>query len=138
TAEGLYELLESEGPLYVSKMASASNLSGHAVLIVGMYQDAGQYFVRIADPWDRSVGTPGDPGSYQSTYNSGSRYILRFEDFESEYELQAVLDTSPGDANIQMFSLGVPGGRQPDRSGSAPAGFAMSAGMGVGVARSIQ
>jgi hypothetical protein len=140
TAEGLYELIERDGPLYISKMASASNLSGHAVLAVGMYQDGGQYFVRIADPWDRSVGTPGSPGSYQSTHNTGSRYILRFEDFESEYELQAVRDTSTGDANVQMFSLGVPAGRQPDRSGNPPAGFAMSLGsaaMGVGTSRSI-
>jgi hypothetical protein len=138
TAEGLYDLLESDGPLYVSKMASASNLSGHAVLVAGMYQDGGQWFMRIADPWDRSVGTPGNPGSYQSTHNTGSRYILRFEDFENEYELQAVHDTSAGDANVQMFSLGVPAGRQPDRSGNPPAGFAMSVGMGLGTTRSIQ
>lgn len=140
TAEGLYDLLEREGPLYVSKMASASNLSGHAVLVVGMYEDGGQYFVRVADPWDRSVGTPGNPGSYQSTHSTGSRYILRFEDFESEYELQAVIDASQGDANVQMFSLGVPAGRQPDRSGSAPAGFAMTLGsraLGLGTTRSI-
>ncbi|MXP40727.1 hypothetical protein GRI75_03570 [Altererythrobacter soli] len=138
TAEGLYDLLESDGPLYVSKMASAANLSGHAVLVVGMYQDGGQWFVRIADPWDRSVGTPGTPGSYQSTHNTGSRYILRFEDFESEYELQAARDSSVGEANVQMFSLGVPAGRQPDRSGNPPAGFAMAAGMGVGSRWSIQ
>src|SRR5690606_12805537 len=140
TAEGLYDLLERDGPLYVSKMATASNLSGHAVLVVGMYQDGEQYFVRIADPWDRSVGTPGNPGSYQSTQSTGSRYILRFEDFESEYELQAVIDPSQGDANVQMFSLGVPAGRQPDRSGTPPAGFAMtlgSAALGVGTTRSI-
>ncbi len=140
TAEGLYDMLEREGPLYVSKMASASNLSGHAVLVVGMYEDGGQFFVRVTDPWDRSVGTPGNPGSYQSTHNTGSRYILRFEDFESEYELQAIVDSSKGDANVQMFSLGVPAGRQPDRSGNAPSGFAMtlgSAALGLGTIRSI-
>src|SRR5690606_30993480 len=72
--------------------------------------------------------------------STGSRYILRFEDFESEYELQALIDPSQGDANVQMFSLGVPAGRQPDRSGTPPAGFAMtlgSAALGVGTTRSI-
>lgn len=140
TPEGLFDLIAREGPLYVSKMASASNLSGHAVLAVGMYEDAGTYFVRIADPWDRSVGTPGNAGSYQSTHNRGSRYILRFEDFENEYELQAVHDTSQGEANVQIFSLGVPAGRQPDHSGNPPEGFAMAAGsaaLGVGTIRSI-
>jgi len=140
TPEGLWDLLERDGPLYVSKMASAANLSGHAVLLVGMYQDGGRYFCRITDPWDRSVGTPGNPGSYQATHKSGSRYILTFEDFENEYELQAAADTSTGEANVQMFSLGVPNGRQPDRTGSAPTGFAMSAGsaaLGAGTTRSI-
>jgi hypothetical protein len=144
TAEGLYDLIEREGPLYVSKMATASTLSGHAVLVCGMYEDGGQFYVRIADPWDRSVGTPGNPGSYQSTHSAGSRYIMRFEDFENEYELQAVVDLQnrpQGEAYVQMFSIGVPAGRQPDRSGNPPAGFAMtlgSAALDAGTTRSIQ
>ncbi|MBB4838187.1 hypothetical protein HNP52_001238 [Sphingomonas kyeonggiensis] len=123
TPEGFFSLIERHGPLYVGKMASSTNLSGHAVLVVGMYEDGGQYYVRVVDPWDRSVGTPGAPGAYASTHDRGSRYILRYEDFAQEYEMAA--DGTP--AYVQIIYAGIPAGRQPNTGTSAPAGFAMAA-----------
>jgi len=123
TPEGFFSLIERHGPLYVGKMASAANLSGHAVLVVGMYEDGGQYYVRVVDPWDRPVGTPGAPGAYASTHERGSRYILRFEDFETEYEMAAYGSTP----DIQNIHAGGPAARQPDTGAAAHSGSAMAA-----------
>jgi len=123
STDGFAQLIENNGPLYVGKMASSADRSGHAVLVVGMYSSGGQYYVRVADPWDRPVGTPGNPGRHTATHNHGSRYILRYEDFQSEYEMAAT--GTP--ANVQIFSAGVPAGRQINRSTTAPAGYAMGA-----------
>ena len=35
----------------------------HAIIVTGMYSDGNNTYVRIADPWDRAVGTPGTPGT---------------------------------------------------------------------------
>ncbi len=82
-------MIENYGPLYVGKMASSTNLSGHAVLVVGMYFDGANHFIRVVDPWDRPTGTPGAPGAYAPPHNMGSRYIMRYEDFQAEYEMAA-------------------------------------------------
>lgn len=120
--EGFSQLIENHGPLYVGKMASSSNLSGHAVLVVGMYFDGQNHFIRVVDPWDRVVGSPGQPGSYGSGHQTGSRYIIGYEDFQNEYEMAA----SGNPANVQILYAGVPVGRTPNRSvTSPPSGFAM-------------
>src|SRR5215203_481549 len=86
TIEGFRSLLENYGPLWVSVDAPG----GHAVVVTGIYSggavDGSDTYVRISDPWDRIVGTPGAPGAYLSTHNSGSRYIMSWADFTSEYE----------------------------------------------------
>lgn len=120
--EGFASLIENHGPLYVGKMASATALTGHAVLVVGMYFDGANHFLRIADPWDRPVGTPGAPGNYAPTHHSGSRYIMRYEDFQNEYEMAA----AGNPAYVQILYGGVPEGRSINR-GQPPAGYAMSA-----------
>lgn len=121
--EGFKALIENHGPLYVGKMASAATLSGHAVLVAGMYSDGNDHFIRVVDPWDRAVGTPGAPGAHGPGHTRGSRYIMKYEDFQAEYEMAA--DGDP--AYVQIIYAGVPAGRVINRSLSAPAGFAMAA-----------
>ncbi|HEY0596171.1 papain-like cysteine protease family protein [Sphingopyxis sp.] len=119
--EAFAGMIENYGPLYVGKMASSTNLSGHAVLVVGMYFDGANHFIRVVDPWDRPVGNPGSPGAYASTHNTGSRYIMRYEDFQAEYEMAAA--GTP--AYVQILYAGVPAGRTINRT-TAPSGFAMA------------
>ncbi len=121
--EGFAALIENHGPLYVGKMASSTTLSGHAVLVAGMYSDGTDHFIRVVDPWDRAVGTPGAPGAHGPGHTQGSRYIMKYEDFQAEYEMAA--DGDP--AYVQIIYAGVPAGRTINRSLSAPIGFAMSA-----------
>ena len=103
-------------------MATSTTLSGHAVLVVGMYSDGANHFIRVADPWDRPVGTPGAPGNYAPTHTTGSRYIMRYEDFQNEYEMAA----AGNPAYVQILYAGVPLGRAINRSTSAPTGYAMT------------
>lgn len=121
--EGFAALLENHGPLYVGKMATSTTLSGHAVLVVGMYTDGTDHFIRVADPWDRPVGTPGAPGNYAPTHTTGSRYIMRYEDFQNEYEMAA----AGNPAYVQILYAGVPEGRTINRNTTPPAGYAMAA-----------
>jgi hypothetical protein len=122
--EAFKALIENHGPLYVGKMASATTLSGHAVLVAGMYSDGTDHFIRVVDPWDRAVGTPGAPGAHGPGHTQGSRYIIKYEDFQAEYEMAA--DGDP--AYVQIIYAGVPAGRVINRSLSAPTGFAMGGG----------
>jgi uncharacterized protein YycO len=125
--EGLRRLLEGSGPLWVSVQLPTS---GHAIVVTGIYGDgatdgSGTY-VRIADPWDRVVGTPGAPGAYLSTHRTGSRYILSWSDFTREYEARA--STAPdGTVNVQILHGANRAGRTPDQA-SPPPDYAMSAG----------
>lgn len=123
--EGFAALIENHGPLYVGKIMSDQINAGHAVLVVGMYTDGQNYFVRIVDPMDRPVGTPGSPGAYASppTHTTGSRYIMRYEDFQLEYEMAA----AGNPAFVQIIHGGVPFGRTINRATTPPAGFAMAA-----------
>jgi hypothetical protein len=121
--DGFYNLLATRGPLWVSKIAGGGSTSGHAIVVTGMYTDGDQSYVRIADPWDRVVGAPGAPGGYASTHATGSRYIMRYEDFQTEYELRIVGDPP----TPQILSAGGTNGRVPNASTSAaPAGYAMA------------
>jgi hypothetical protein len=123
SADGFYNLLASRGPLWVSKIAGDGATSGHAVVVTGMYSDGDQHYVRIADPWDRVVGAPGAPGGYATTHATGSRYIMRYEDFQTEYELRIVGDPP----TPQILDAGDTGGRLPNtNTDTAPAGYAMA------------
>jgi hypothetical protein len=124
SAEGFYDLLASRGPLWISKIMGGNiGSSGHAVVVTGMYSEGDQHYVRIADPWDRVVGAPGTPGAYANTHGTGSRYIMRYEDFQNEYELRIVGDPP----TPQILHSGGVVGRVPNTStASAPAGYAMS------------
>ena len=123
SVDGYYDLLASRGPLWVSKIMGGGATSGHAVVVTGMYSDGDQHFVRVADPWDRVVGAPGAPGGYASTHATGSRYIMRFEDFQTEYELR-IVGNPP---TPQILDAGGTGGRAPNTgTGAAPQGYAMA------------
>ncbi len=121
TIEGFRQLLDSSGPLWV-----AAEVPGlHAIVVTGMYSDGApdgsDTFVRITDPWDRITGTPGAPGAYLPTHNTGSRYILSWQDFLREYEGAG----SRSYINLQILHAGGTNGRQPSRSGAT--GYAMEA-----------
>jgi hypothetical protein len=126
SVEGFRQLLESSGPLYVGVFPSTG---GHAIVVTGMYTDGvpdgSGTFIRIADPWDRIVGTPGAPGNYLQTHNTGSRYILSLADFVKEYE--AAVSTDPaGTVNTQVLHASGTSGRVPNKL-SPPSGYAMAA-----------
>jgi hypothetical protein len=124
SADGFYDLLANRGPLWVAKISGGGAASGHAVVVTGMYSDGNQNYVRIADPWDRVVGTPGTPGAYAATHSTGSRYIMRYEDFQTEYELE-IFGNPPVP---QILDAGGTAGRAPNTgTTSAPAGYAMAA-----------
>ena len=57
-----------------------------------MYCENGQYCVRITDPWDRVVGTPGSPGAYASTHTTGSQYIMTYDAFTADFEAAGDID----------------------------------------------
>jgi len=122
--EGFRSLLASNGPLYVVKLFEPPVYSGHAVLVTGMYFDGTNHFVRVTDPWDRPVGSPGAPGAYPRTHATGSRYIMRYEDFQSEYEM--AMNGDP--ANVQILHAGGAHGHIPNTGAfGAPPGYAMDA-----------
>ena len=123
TPEGFRQLITNHGPLWVGKMMGGSTgNSGHVVLVVGMYNDGSNDYLRIVDPWDRPVGAPGAPGNYPNTHLTGSRYIMRYEDFQSEYEMVPQLAPS---ANVLILHLADLGGRTPNTGTSPPSGYAM-------------
>jgi hypothetical protein len=123
TPEGFRNLLEVNGPLWVGKMMTAAGNSGHVVLVVGMYSDGTDHFLRIVDPWDRPVGTPGAPGNYANTHATGSRYIMRYEDFQAEYEMVAAVAPS---ANVLILHTGGAHDHVLNTNTSPPPGYAMA------------
>ena len=88
TPEGFRGVIEWNGPVWVAARVPFL----HAIVVTGMYRENGQYFVRITDPWDRVVGTPGSPGSYASTHTTGSQYIMTYDAFAAEFEAAGDLD----------------------------------------------
>jgi hypothetical protein len=122
--EGFRRLLTRSGPLWVSEHPDGNPAGNfHAVVVTGMYFDGSDYFVRIADPWDRTIGTPGSPGGYASTHTTGSRYIMRWVDFARQYE-GAISGDPP---NQQILHANGPHGHVPNILwGATPPGFAMS------------
>jgi hypothetical protein len=122
TEQGFIDLLENNGPLWVVKGTPPTL---HAIVVTGVYRDGAQLYVRITDPWDRTVGTPGAPGPYASTHTTGSRYIMTWQDFATEYE-SAITSDGSGTVNLQIVHSGGTNGRQPNRGASTPAGYAQS------------
>lgn len=115
TAEGFRDLLEDNGPLWVG-VALPGSL--HAVVVTGMYNDEnGDLMVRITDPWDRIVGTPGTPGSHKSTHLTGSRYIMTWPAFQQEYELMGASTTG---RSFQILHAGGHHGHTLNRGTQAP------------------
>src|SRR6516165_3366446 len=87
TIDGLRDLLQSKGPLWVA--AAVPGL--HAIVVAGVYSDGSvdNTFVRINDPRDRDPGAPGQPGAYLNTHDKGSQYVLTLQQFAQEYETPA-------------------------------------------------
>jgi hypothetical protein len=121
SVDGFRTLLHNNGPLWVSE-GTAPNL--HAIVVTGMYSDAADTYVRIADPWDRVIGTPGAPGDYVRSHATGSRYIMRWEDFQRLYE--AAITGNPPNRQI-LHNGGMHGHVLNVGEVSPPPGYAMSA-----------
>lgn len=128
--EGFRQLLEANGPLWVG--AAVPGL--HAIVVTGFYSDGTDSFVRITDPWDRTVGTPGAPGAYAKTHTTGSRYIMKWEDFVAEYERAA---TNFSAVNLQILHCGGTFDHTANTGASTPEGYAMAKGLSRGKARGM-
>lgn len=121
TPDGFREILEANGPIWVTARVSQPVSYYHAVVATGMYRQDGQYFVRITDPQDRVVGTPGRPGTrtLPLTHTTGSRYIMSWDDFASEFEAAGDVD------RIQLLHSGGTFGHTINRGSAAGAGYAL-------------
>jgi hypothetical protein len=120
TIDAFRNLLETKGPLWV-----AADVPGfHAIVVTGIYGDGSpsgeDTYVRINDPWDRDPGTPGSPGPYRDTHDAGSRYVLTWRQFVSEYENVQRHGDDWGDVRLQILHAAGTDGRRP-RSGPAQA-----------------
>lgn len=115
------DLLEENGPLWVGVALP----SLHAIVVTGLYSEGDDLYVRITDPWDRAVGAPGSPGGYASTHATGSRYIMKWEDFVAEFN-----DFAAAHASIKLQVLHADGthGHTLNTGGDVPPGYA--AGLG--------
>jgi N-acetyl-anhydromuramyl-L-alanine amidase AmpD len=119
TPEGFRDILEANGPVWV-----AAKVPGlHAIVVTGMYRKDGQYYVRITDPWDRVVGTPGAPGAYADTHSTGSQYIMTYGSFAAEFE-------AAGDTDFaQLLHTGGTHGHTINRGSASGVGYALSYGV---------
>ena len=117
--QGFRDLLERRGPLWVA--AAVPGL--HAIVVTGMYSDGTSVCVRVTDPWDRQVGTPGAPGAYAKTHATGSRYIMTWDDFVKEYEAAA---TDFSRVNLQILHADSTAGRTANYGSAASAGYAQA------------
>ncbi len=120
-------MLENYGPLWVGKVMGSTapwNASSHAVAVTGMYSDGTDTYLRVSDPWDRVVGSPGVPGGYQNSHTTGSRYIIKYDDFMREYDADQAGDPS----TLHTMILHAPGigGRTPNRGSAASVGYAQA------------
>ena len=121
SVEGFRDLIATQGPLWIAEALPGTL---HAIIVTGIYSDGTTTYVRIADPWDRAVGAPGAPGAYANTHTTGSRYIMRYEDFHAQYE--AAINGDP--PNRQVLHSGNPNGLVPNSGQTVPPpGYAMSA-----------
>jgi hypothetical protein len=119
TADAFRSLIESKGPIFV--VAKVPGV--HAILVTGMYRQNGVDYVRITDPWDRIVGSPGAPGKYiPNRHDTGSRYIMTYDAFAAEYELAGNID------RIQLLHTNGTHGHTINRGSAAAAGYAQGLG----------
>jgi N-acetyl-anhydromuramyl-L-alanine amidase AmpD len=116
TADGFRAILEANGPVWV-----AAKVPGlHAIVVTGMYHKDGKHYVRITDPWDRVVGTPGAPGTYADTHVAGSQYVMTYDAFAAEFE-------AAGDTDFaQLLHTGGTHGHAVNRGSASGAGYALS------------
>ncbi|QAY75971.1 hypothetical protein ETR14_05090 [Sphingosinicella sp. BN140058] len=114
TPEGFCQILEANGPIWVTAKVPGV----HAIVVTGMYRENGRYFVRITDPWDRVVGTPGAPGPHGAGHSTGSRYIMTYDAFAAEFEAAGDID------RIQLLHSGGTFGNVPNRGSAVSAGYA--------------
>ncbi len=115
TADGFREVIEANGPVWVVAKVPGQ----HAIVVTGMYKQDGQYYVRITDPWDRIVGSPGSPGNYAATHNTGSQYIMTYDAFAAEFE------AASGEPDYaQLLHTGGAHGHTINRGSAAAAGYA--------------
>lgn len=118
TPEGFRGVLEANGPIWVT-----ADVPGiHAIVVTGMYRKDGAYYVRITDPWDRVVGSPGAPGNYADTHQTGSQYIMTYDAFTTEFEAAGNID------RIQLLHSGGTFGHTINRGSATGAGYAFSLG----------
>jgi N-acetyl-anhydromuramyl-L-alanine amidase AmpD len=123
TPEGFRQILEANGPLWVAGfMQFPTGLSGHAVVVTGMYRENGNYFVRLTDPWDHVAGNA--PGRTMR-HDTGSRYIMTWEAFSQEYE------ATGGQADFaQLLHTGGTFGHTINRGSAASVGYAQGLAQG--------
>lgn len=115
TPDGFRQILEANGPIWVT-----ADVPGiHAVVVTGMYLQNGQQYVRITDPWDRIVGSPGAQGDYLATHSTGSRYIMSWDSFSREFEAAGNVD------RIQLLHSGGTFGHTINRGSAAKVGYAL-------------
>ena len=116
TPEGFRDIIEANGPVWV-----AARVPGlHAIVVTGMYRENGKYFVRITDPWDRVVGTPGSPGAYATTHTTGSQYIMTYDAFTAEFEAAGDIDFA------QLLHTNGTHGHTINRGSASGAGYAQA------------
>ena len=118
TAEGFRDILEYNGPIWVTAKVPFV----HAIVVTGMYRENGRYYVRITDPLDRVIGTPGAPGARASspTHVTGSRYIMTYDAFAQEFEAAGDID------RIQLLHTGGTHGHVINRGSARAAGYAQA------------
>jgi V8-like Glu-specific endopeptidase len=133
------QMLEQSGPLWLSEAVSASdpsfdpsNPGYHAIVVTGLYgdgnSDGSDTFVRINDPWDRTPGTPGNPGPYLNSHDHGSQYILTWQQLIHEYE--AVPNNPNLDGQMQIMHCGDNQGRTIGQGGASATSQGYSASLG--------
>ena len=118
TAEGFRDILEANGPVWVTAKVPFV----HAIVVTGMYRENGRYYVRVTDPLDRVIGTPGAPGvrTDPPTHNTGSRYIMTYEAFAQEFEAAGDID------RIQLLHTGGTHGHVINRGSARADGYAQA------------
>ncbi|MDQ1288336.1 MAG: hypothetical protein QG622_1901, partial [Actinomycetota bacterium] len=121
TPEGFRSVLEANGPIWIVAKIPDSH---HAIVITGMYRQDGRFFVRVTDPWDRVIGTPGTPGPRTSTHVTGSRYIMTYDAFAAEFE------TAGSNGWEYLLHTGGTHGHLINRGSAAGVGYALAFGAG--------
>jgi hypothetical protein len=112
------DLIETMGPLWVGVLVSPEPPSppfGHAVVVTGIRTDGNSdgsgTFLRIKDPLKRIPPAPGKKPTYDLSANTGSEYVLSWQEFLDEYE--SAVSTDGLTVNVQILHAGGAGDRRP-------------------------